>query len=161
MQGKISSVVCSAFCYSTEREERIEAALRNIHPDIDITWKRVDTHFGNSMKIATGMLKRPEHFTEMVSKMDMRVLEELAATVQERIDEWSTFHIRFDKQSLLAGEMKLSSSLPERERKERDSVELQLKVITYPGGQERAAEFVLHLLTNGAGVAQTGQRRKA
>jgi RNA binding exosome subunit len=149
MEGKIGGLTCITFCHSTEDEQIIERALRVLGENAELEWKSVETHFGNRMKVATLRLGGADDLKRMISKMPVDEREALISSLPERVDDESILHIRLDKQSLVGGEIRLASSYSRDERKERDTVDISVRVVTYPKGRENAVKFIASIMQQG------------
>jgi RNA binding exosome subunit len=67
---------------------------------------------------------------------------DLLAQLEDRLDDSNRLHARFDKQSAFAGFPRLCSSTDPSTRKQKDSVDLEIRFTTYPGRREGAISFI-------------------
>jgi RNA binding exosome subunit len=119
------------FCYNTEDETRVEAALRTFLPEeAEIERDASEGHHGDRIIVFSVRLERADevrHVLSTLSKLDdfERLIEEL----EERIDDNCAFFLQLDKQAAYRGDIEFGSGLM-----------LRGKVEAYPAKKERAIE---------------------
>ncbi len=122
-----------AFCYATEDEDRVEAALRHYLPE-DYPVERA-THEGHHGDEIVVLSARVDNADDVRTVMD-RVLEagegeRIIEEIEDRVDEDCSFHLRLDKQAAYDGESALG-----------DGLHLRAKVEAYPAKRQNAVEAV-------------------
>ncbi len=119
------------FCYSTEDEKRVEAALRTFLPeDIEIERETTEGHYGDRILILSVRLERADEVRHVLSKLtELGSFDRLLRELEDRIDENCAFFIQLDKQAAYRGDVELG-----------DGLMLRGKVEAYPAKKERAIE---------------------
>ncbi|WP_181691917.1 RNA-binding protein [Natronomonas sp. LN261] len=119
------------FCYATEDEKRVEAALRTFLPEeTELERDVTEGHNGDRIVILSVRLERADDVRYVLSRLTElgefdRLLEELEA----RIDDNCAFYIGLDKQAAYNGDVALGEGLM-----------LRGKVEAYPAKKARAVE---------------------
>ncbi|MCY4729380.1 RNA-binding protein [Natronomonas gomsonensis] len=120
-----------AFCYATEDEKRVEAALRTFLPeDVDIEREETEGHHGDRILVLSVRLERADevrHVLSALARLDdfQRLIDEL----DQRVDDNCAFFIQLDKQAAYKGDVELGTGLM-----------LRGKVEAYPAKKEKAVE---------------------
>jgi len=121
------------FCYATEDEKRVEAALRTFLPedaDIDIEREEMEGHHGDRILVLSVRLERADEVRYVLSTLaGLEDFAGLMAELEQRIDENCAFFIRLDKQAAFNGDVELG-----------DGLMLRGKVEAYPAKKERAVD---------------------
>ena len=121
------------FCYATEDEDRVEAALRHYLPeDYPVERETNEGHHGDEIVVLSA---RVDNADDVRTVMD-RVLEagegeRIIEEIEDRLDEDCSFHLRLDKQAAYDGESALG-----------DGLHLRAKVEAYPAKRQNAVEAV-------------------
>lgn len=145
--GRISETVCWTVRHSTEDPEKVRLALQQLTGDsTSIEAKATETHFHHEMEILTASMKGEKEFRRIASLLRPATLEGILETLEERLDDGNVLHFRLDKQSCLSGRPVLSSDLDPTSRKEHDSIDVEVHVVTYPGKRSNAVKFIRQLL---------------
>jgi len=119
------------FCYATEDEKRVEAALRAFLPeDFDLDRMENTGHHGDRIVVLSARVENADamrHVLDRLAELDAidRVLDEL----DERVDDNCSFFLRLDKQAAFQDEIRLG-----------DGITLRAKVEAYPAKHEAAVE---------------------
>ncbi|WP_136687778.1 RNA-binding protein [Halorhabdus amylolytica] len=127
------------FCYATEDEARVEAALRTFLPE-DVPIERVETegHHGDRILVLSTRLERADevrHVLSQVASLEADERERLLDELDERVDENCSFFLTLSKQAAFEG------------RAERgDGITLRGKVEAYPAEKELAIKHVRETL---------------
>ncbi len=119
------------FCYSTEDEKRVEAALRTFLPeDIEIECEVTEGHHGDRILVLSVRLERADEVRHVLSKLtELDSFDRLLSELEDRIDENCAFFIQLDKQEAYRNRVVLGEGLM-----------LRGKVEAYPAKRERAIE---------------------
>ena len=119
------------FCYATEDEKRVEAALRAFLPE-EFALDRMENtgHHGDRIVVLSARVETADamrHVLDRLAELDDidRVLDEL----DERVDDNCSFFMRLDKQAAFQNEIRLG-----------DGITLRAKVEAYPAKHEAAVE---------------------
>ncbi|MGM0716154.1 MAG: RNA-binding protein [Halobacteriota archaeon] len=119
------------FCYATEDEKRVEAALRTFLPEeIGITREVTKGHSGDRILIFSVRLERADEVRHVLAKLtELGDFDRLLDELEDRIDDNCAFYIGLDKQAAYKGNVELG-----------DGLMLRGKVEAYPAKKERAIE---------------------
>ena len=120
-----------AFCYATEDERRVAAALRTFLPDdADLRREETEGHNGDRILVLSVRLERADEVRHVLSRLaEMDDLDGLLDELDERIDDNCAFFLGLDKQAAYGGDVRLG-----------DGLMLRGKVEAYPAERERAIE---------------------
>ena len=119
------------FCYATEDEKRVEAALRTFLPeDAAVDRKETEGHNGDRILVLSVRLERADEVRHVLSRLaEIDDFEGLLAELDQRIDDNCAFFLQLDKQAAYSGDVALG-----------DGLMLRGKVEAYPADRERAIE---------------------
>jgi RNA binding exosome subunit len=119
------------FCYATEDEKRVEAALRTFLPEnAAVDRKETEGHNGDRILILSTRLERADEVRHVLSRLaEIDDFEGLLAELDQRIDDNCAFFLQLDKQAAYSGDVTLG-----------DGLMLRGKVEAYPADRERAIE---------------------
>ncbi len=119
------------FCYSTEDEKRVEAALRTFLPEeIEIERDVTEGHYGDRILVLSVRLERADEVRYVLSKLtELEPFDRLLDQLEDRIDDNCAFFIQLDKQAAYRGIVELG-----------DGLMLRGKVEAYPAKKHRAIE---------------------
>ena len=127
-----------AFCYATEDEPRVEAALRTYLPEeFAIERSEGEGHHGDRIVVLSARVERADGVRHVLSKV--RELDDLDAVLREldeRVDENCSFFLKLDKQAAFRGEVRRG-----------DGLLLRAKVEAYPAKKPAAVENVRKALS--------------
>ncbi|MCX2819760.1 RNA-binding protein [Haladaptatus sp. F3-133] len=121
------------FCYATEDEERVEAALRHYLPDdYPVEREMTEGHHGDSIAVLSARVDNADDVRYVMNRVleageRQRIIEE----IEERVDDDCSFHLRLDKQTAYEDVSALG-----------DGLHLRAKVEAYPAKREKAVEAV-------------------
>ncbi|MFO7925881.1 RNA-binding protein, partial [Natronomonas sp.] len=89
------------FCYATEDEKRVEAALRTFLPEeIGITREVTKGHSGDRILIFSVRLERADEVRHVLAKLtELGDFDRLLDELEDRIDDNCAFYIGLDKQA--------------------------------------------------------------
>ena len=117
------------FCYATEDEKRVEAALRQFLPE-EFEIDRVENtgHHGDRIVILSARVETADRMRVVLDQLAAldsidRVLDEL----DERVDDNCSFFLRLDKQAAFNGLVRLG-----------EGITFRAKVEAYPAKHEKA-----------------------
>jgi RNA binding exosome subunit len=132
------------FCYATEDEKRVRAALRTFLPEeTDVEREETEGHHGDRILVLSARLERADEIRHVLSRLaEIEDFEGLVAELDDRIDDNCAFFLGLDKQAAYSGRVTLG-----------DGLMLRGKVEAYPAERERAietAEEALEDLTEAA-----------
>ena len=119
------------FCYATEDEKRVEAALRTFLPEgAAVDREETEGHNGDRILILSTRLERADEVRHVLSRLaEIDDFEGLLAELDQRIDDNCAFFLQLDKQAAYSGDVTLG-----------DGLMLRGKVEAYPADRERAIE---------------------
>ena len=120
-----------AFCYATEDERRVAAALRTFLPEeADLQREETEGHNGDRILVLSVRLERADEVRHVLSRLaEMDDLDGLLDELDQRIDDNCAFFLGLDKQAAYNGDVGLG-----------DGLMLRGKVEAYPAERERAIE---------------------
>ena len=120
-----------AFCYATEDERRVAAALRTFLPDdADLERQETEGHNGDRILVLSVRLELADGVRHVLSRLaEMDDLDGLLDELDERIDDNCAFFLGLDKQAAYDGDVRLG-----------DGLMLRGKIEAYPAERERAIE---------------------
>ncbi|MUV86000.1 RNA-binding protein [Natronomonas sp. CBA1123] len=118
-----------AFCYATEDEKRVEAALRTFLPeDVDIEREETEGHHGDRILVMSARLERADEVRHVLSALArLNDFQQLIDELDQRVDDNCAFFIQLDKQAAYKGDVELGAGLM-----------LRGKVEAYPAKKEKA-----------------------
>ena len=126
------------FCYATEDEKRVEAALRAFLPeDTEIERDRTEGHHGDRILVLSVRLERADDVRHVLSRLtELGSVGRLATELKDRIDDNCAFFIQLDKQAAYGDRVELG-----------DGLMLRGKVEAYPAKKQRAIETAREALS--------------
>jgi len=119
------------FCYATEDQKRVEAAIRAFLPEeFDLDRMENSGHHGDRIVILSARVENADEMRHVLDRLAElgeidRVLEEL----DERVDDNCSFFLRLDKQAAFQDEIELGQGIT-----------LRAKVEAYPARHDAAVE---------------------
>jgi len=119
------------FCYATEDEKRVEAALRAYLPEeTELEREVTEGHNGDRIVILSVRLERADDIRYVLSRLtELRDFDRLLEELEARIDDNCAFYIGLDKQAAFSDEIAFG-----------DGLMLRGKVEAYPAKKARAIE---------------------
>ncbi len=145
--GRISDILCWTVCHATEDPAKVRDAVEFITgKDAHFGSRKTESHFHQPMEIFSARMKGKESLARVISVLSESDLEEVIRTLEERMDDDNVLHFRLDKQSCYLHSPVLSSTLDVTERKEHDSIDVEVHAITYPGSRKNAVKFINDML---------------
>jgi RNA binding exosome subunit len=119
------------FCYATEDDRRVEAALRTFLPEeTEIEREETEGHNGDRILVFSVRLERADEVRHVLSKLaGLADLEGLLEELEARIDDNCAFYLQLDKQAAFNDAVELG-----------DGLMLRGKVEAYPAKVDRAIE---------------------
>ncbi|MDR9380326.1 MAG: RNA-binding protein [Natronomonas sp.] len=125
------------FCYSTEDEKRVEAALRTFLPeDTEIDREVTEGHSGDRILVLSVRLERADDVRHVLATLtELGDFDRLLDELEDRIDDNCAFYIGLDKQVAYKGTVELG-----------DGLMLRGKVEAYPAKKARAIETATEAL---------------
>ena len=119
------------FCYATEDEKRVRAALRTFLPEEpDIEREETEGHHGDRILVLSVRLERADEVRHVLSRLaEIEDFEGLLAGLDDRVDDECAFYLQLDKQAAFDGRVALG-----------DGLLVRGKVEAYPADRERAIE---------------------
>jgi len=119
------------FCYATEDEKRVQAALGTFLPeDVELERATSEGHHGDRIVVFSARVERADEMRHVLDRLsDLETAEQLSAELDERIDENCSLFLRLDKQAAFSEQVRLG-----------DGLTLRAKVEAYPATKEAAVE---------------------
>jgi len=127
-----------AFCYATEDEPRVEAALRTYLPeDVPIEREEGEGHHGDRILVLSARVENADDVRHVLDRVrELADLDAVVAGLDERVDENCSFFLKLDKQAAFRGEIERG-----------DGIMLRAKVEAYPAKKPAAVENARAALT--------------
>jgi len=119
------------FCYATEDEPRVEAALRQFLPDgYPIDRETGEGHHGDPIVVLSARVENADDVRHVVGKVrELDDLETVLDELDQRVDEDCAFYLKLDKQAAFRGEVRRG-----------EGILLRAKVEAYPAKKPAAVE---------------------
>lgn len=119
------------FCYATEDEKRVEGALRTFLPeDFEIDRATSEGHHGDRIVVLSTRVERADEMRHVLDRLsDLDTASQLAAELDDRVDENCSLFLRLDKQPAFNGDVRLG-----------EGITFRAKVEAYPATKEAAVE---------------------
>ncbi|AWB28271.1 RNA-binding protein [Halococcoides cellulosivorans] len=122
-----------AFSYGTERDDRVERALRRFLPE-EATIDRVNSegHMGDPIGVFSARIEHADGMRTILDALGDLPADErdrLAATLDDRVDDNTAFYTTLDKQAACEGSVRLG-----------DGITVRAKIEAYPATREGAIE---------------------
>lgn len=125
------------FCYATEDEKRVEAALRTYLPE-EFEIERVESegHYGDRILVLSARVERADEIRHVLARLaELAELDQLLAELDQRVTENTELFLRLDKQAAFGGDVRLG-----------DGITFRGKVEAYPAKKEAAVENAREVL---------------
>ena len=119
------------FCYATEDEPRVEAALKYFLPDdYPIDRETGEGHHGDPIVVLSARVENADDVRHVVGKVrELDDLETVLDELDQRVDEDCAFYLKLDKQAAFRGEVRRG-----------EGILLRAKVEAYPAKKPAAVE---------------------
>lgn len=119
------------FCYATEDDARVEAALRTfLPPEFPIERARNKGYHGDEIIVLSARVENADEMRYVLEHVnELPDIDRVLAELDERIDEDCSLFLQFDKQAAFRDEVALGKGIL-----------LRAKVEAYPAKKETAVE---------------------
>lgn len=128
-----------AFCYATEDDKRVEAALRTFLPEeFEVQVAESEGHFGDRILVFSARVENADEMRTVLDALGELPDEErsrLIDELDERVDDDCAFFVTLSKQAAFDGDVRLG-----------DGITLRTKVEAYPAKKTHAIENAVELL---------------
>lgn len=128
-----------AFCYATEAEERVAAALSELLPEeTELERAESEGHFGDPIVVLSARVERADEIRTVLDAIESLPDEEYARLLDEldeRVDPDCNLYVTLDKQAAYEGDVRLG-----------EGITLRGKVEAYPAKRESAVANARELL---------------
>ena len=120
-----------AFCYATEDDRRVEAALRTYLPeDVPIERAESEGHHGDRILVLSTRVERADDVRHVLGRVrELPDIRTVVDELEERVDEECTFFLKLDKAAAYRGEVRRG-----------EGILLRAKVEAYPAKRDTAIE---------------------
>jgi hypothetical protein len=113
----------------------IIGSLKDVEPEIHQT----EGVHGNPIELIIFDIKKQRQIEKILDELVVKsFFQKALGSMEERLDDNNTFHLRVDKGSALKGEPRLWTGGP--------SIQIRLKVATFPSSREGSLEILEQLL---------------
>jgi RNA binding exosome subunit len=117
--------------HATESEDKVEAALRFIVGEVDISLMRTKGHFGNVLVVMEVEISKKRQIKELLQRLFVEgIMSRLSEELEERMDEQCVLHFRLDKQRAYKEELELATN--------QDVIDCGIKIHAYPAKKKNA-----------------------
>ncbi|MFW6321806.1 MAG: RNA-binding protein [Halohasta sp.] len=119
------------FCYATEDEKRVEAALRALLPEeFDLDRMENTGHHGDRIVVLSARVENADEMRHVLDRLaELDNIDRVLAELDERVDDNCSLFLRLDKQAAFRDEIRLG-----------DGITLRAKVEAYPAKHEAAVK---------------------
>lgn len=119
------------FCYGTECEDRVVAALQTILPEeTEVERASSEGHHGDEIVVLSARIENAQAISTVLEGLgEASVLTTVADELDERVTENCEFFLQLDKQAALDDDMVLG-----------DGIKVRVKVESYPATREGALD---------------------
>jgi len=119
------------FCYATEDDKRVEAALRAFLPeDFEIDRMENTGHHGDRIVVLSARVENADDMRYILDRLaELTEIDRILEELDERVDDNCSFFLRLDKQAAFRDEVELG-----------DGITLRAKVEAYPAKHAAAVE---------------------
>ena len=126
-----------AFCYATEDEKRVEAALRTYLPEeYDIERATSEGHYGDRIVVQSARVENADDVRHVLSQVaTLPDIDAVRGELDERVDDNCSFFLSLDKQAAFRGEVRRG-----------DGITFRAKVEAYPAKRANAVSNARELL---------------
>jgi len=127
------------YCHSTEDEAKVAQAIDFACPGGKMTRELLEGHFGNSLIRLTRRVDEAKSIRIAWERWNLAGLANaISRDVDARVDEEGVLHFRLGKQAAFQERFELA--------KDSDSIDVRLKLISYPAKPERARRVARSLI---------------
>ncbi|WP_435154279.1 RNA-binding protein [Haladaptatus sp. DFWS20] len=119
------------FCYATEDDQRVEAALDTYLPDeFEIERMQSEGHHGDRIIVLSARVENADEMRHVLGKLrELTDIDRVRDELNERVDDNCSFFVSLDKQSAYRDTVELG-----------EGITLRAKVEAYPAKKEAAVE---------------------
>ena len=119
------------FCYETEDEQRVEAALRQFLPDeFEIERQTTEGHHGDRIVVFSARVENADGVRHVLDRLrESAEFDRLRSELDQRVDDNCSLFVHLDKQAAYRGETRLG-----------EGISLRAKIEAYPAKKENAVE---------------------
>jgi len=120
-----------AFCYATEDDKRVAAALRTFLPeDWELERAESEGHHGDRIVVLSTRVETADDMRHVLAAVaEMAEAERVRSELDQRVDDNCSLFMQFDKQAAFNGTVRLG-----------DGITLRAKVEAYPANKDAAVE---------------------
>lgn len=127
------SLELRTICHATESLEKVRTAFLFLCPDCEVSEKRTEGHYGNPLVVLEGTVRGKRAIADFFKRLiDAGQEEAVMASIEDRIDDDSFLHLRFDKDKAFIGEMEIAEH--------ENVITLRGKILSYPSRRADAVE---------------------
>ena len=118
-----------AFCYATEDDQRVEAALRTFLPEgVELDRAASAGHHGDRILVVSARVERVDEMRHVLDRLaELDDIDSVVEELDERVDDNCAFYLTLDKQAAFHGEIRRG-----------DGITFRSKVEAYPAKREKA-----------------------
>lgn len=118
-----------AFCYATEDDQRVEAALRTFLPEgVELDRAASAGHHGDRILVVSARVERADEMRHVLDRLaELDDIDSVVEELDERVDDNCAFYLTLDKQAAFHGEIRRG-----------DGITFRSKVEAYPAKREKA-----------------------
>ncbi|MCK4367757.1 MAG: hypothetical protein KAW84_07420 [Thermoplasmata archaeon] len=128
-----------AYSHATEDKSRVESAMRCVSGAQNVETETLKGHHGNPLVKMTVFLSKRKDLEAFLGKLKTAgILEEILGTLDRRMDEEGSLHMRLSKQAAYKGRIEITEK--------DDAISLTAKVRAYPANRDVALRVLVEAL---------------
>lgn len=128
-----------AYSHATEDQSRVESAMRCVSGAQDVETEMLKGHHGNPLVKMTVFLNKRKDLEAFLGKLKSAgILAEILGTLDRRMDEEGSLHMRLSKQAAYKGRIEITEK--------DDAISLTAKVRAYPANRDVALRVLMEAL---------------
>ncbi len=134
----ILNVHFRVFCHATEDEAKVVQALKFASGADEQTREVTEGYHGNPIIVLEVFIKEKRRSKDFFSRLSADDLQEIADSLEKRMDDDCNLYLRLDKQEAYLGNLKMTTS--------DDAIAVRAKVESYPKKLENAMKSATEFL---------------
>lgn len=152
MKNVFASLHARVIRHATEELERVEETIRAVIGDANLHVSRTEGVHGNEIDVVQAEVDDGRAILAFFDRLSTEALQNVADTLEQRIDEERNMFIRIEKQLALAGDIRLSTG--------DDVISVRLRVRSFPAKKEAAVRVVRQFLTELIAAREAGENAR-
>lgn len=135
----LHNVRLRTYSHATEDQSRVESAMRFVSGAQKVETETLKGHHGNPVVKITVFLNKRKDLEAFLEKLrDVGIFTRILASLDRRLDEEGSLHLRFSKQAAYKGTIEMTEK--------DDAVSVVAKVRAYPANRDVAMGVLMETL---------------